>query len=135
MPIITVEDHWHEGRLGKAVLSALARNGRAPVFASLALSRMPHSGRTDQLLSEAGIDANGIARIADILRAGVPAGWSTRPALDHPVAPARRVSASYGTEPSGSAAPVAPCTGSYLRETPAEREPVCTVCVCNQLSF
>jgi hypothetical protein len=38
---------------------------------------MPHSGRSDQLLAEAGIDADDIARTAHhILRAGVPAGWT-----------------------------------------------------------
>ena len=74
-PIITVADHWHEGGLGAAVLSTLAGNRRAPILASLAVTRLPHSGRSDQLLAEAGIDADGIPRTAHhIIRAGVPAG-------------------------------------------------------------
>ncbi len=64
MPIVTVEDHWHEGGLGEAVLTALATELRLPPVAQLAITQMPHSGHSEELLAEAGIDAAGIARAA-----------------------------------------------------------------------
>jgi hypothetical protein len=48
MPIITVKDHWHEGGLVEAVLSALSNERNGAAFASLALSAMPHSGRLNR---------------------------------------------------------------------------------------
>jgi transketolase len=63
LPIVTVEDHWPEGGLGEAVLAALAGDNRFPLV-QLAVREMPHSGKPDELLHEAGIDADGIARAA-----------------------------------------------------------------------
>lgn len=63
-PIVTVEDHWPEGGLGEAVLSALADADEHPPVVQLAVRGMPHSGKPAELLAEAGIDADGIAAAA-----------------------------------------------------------------------
>jgi transketolase len=63
-PIITVEDHWPEGGLGEAILSALAGDGQRPPVVQLAVREMPHSGKPDELMREAGIDAEGIVGAA-----------------------------------------------------------------------
>jgi transketolase len=63
-PIVTVEDHWAEGGLGEAVLSALAGSDERPRLALLAVREMPHSGKPAELLAEAGIDADHIAEAA-----------------------------------------------------------------------
>jgi transketolase len=64
MPMVTVEDHWPEGGLGEAVLSALAGLEEAPRVTKLAVRDLPHSGKPDQLLNAAGIDAEHIAEAA-----------------------------------------------------------------------
>jgi transketolase len=66
-PIVTVEDHWPEGGLGEAVLTALAGSDERPPVAQLAVREMPHSGKPAELLAEAGIDADGIAAAARAL--------------------------------------------------------------------
>jgi transketolase len=58
--ILTVEDHWPEGGLGEAVLSALAEQQPRPPVLHLAVRDMPMSGRPDELLHAAGIDADAI---------------------------------------------------------------------------
>jgi transketolase len=63
-PIVTVEDHWAEGGLGEAVLSALSDSEERPAVVRLAVREMPHSGKPAELLAEAGIDADGIAAAA-----------------------------------------------------------------------
>jgi transketolase len=63
-PIVTAEDHWAEGGLGEAVLSALAELDERPPVVRLAVRGMPHSGKPAELLAEAGIDADGIAAAA-----------------------------------------------------------------------
>jgi transketolase len=63
-PIVTAEDHWAEGGLGEAVLSALADTDDRPPVVRLAVHEMPHSGKPAELLAEAGIDADGIAAAA-----------------------------------------------------------------------
>jgi transketolase len=63
-PIVTAEDHWPEGGLGEAVLSALAGSDERPPVVRLAVHEMPHSGKPAELLAEAGIDADGIAAAA-----------------------------------------------------------------------
>jgi transketolase len=60
--IVVVEDHWPEGGLGEAVLSALA--GEELAFAHLAVREMPTSGKPEELLAAAGIDAEHIAAAA-----------------------------------------------------------------------
>jgi transketolase len=59
--IVTVEDHWPEGGLGDAVLSAFTQiSGPLPHVAKLAVSSMPSSGTPAQLMEEAGISAHDI---------------------------------------------------------------------------
>jgi transketolase len=65
--IVTVEDHWIEGGIGDAVLSALAEDG-APLSGSvlkIGVTRMAGSGTAEQLREWAGISA---ARIAARVR-------------------------------------------------------------------
>src|SRR5205823_1837883 len=64
MPIVTVEDHFAEGGLGEAVLSALAEAEDRPRVVQLAVREMPHSGKPAELLAAAGIDAEHIAEAA-----------------------------------------------------------------------
>ena len=70
--IVTVEDHWPEGGIGEAVLSALADYDERPRVTVLAVREMPTSGKPAELLAAAGIDA---AHIADEARqlVGAPA--------------------------------------------------------------
>jgi transketolase len=63
-PIVTVEDHWPEGGLGEAVLSALAGLEEPPRVTKLAVRDLPHSGKPAELLAAAGIDADHIAEAA-----------------------------------------------------------------------
>ena len=63
--IVTVEDHWPEGGLGDAVLSALAAGGRPlPAVSKLAVRAMPGSATPDEQLQLAGIDMASIATAA-----------------------------------------------------------------------
>jgi transketolase len=62
--IVTAEDHWPEGGLGEAVLSALADAGESCRVRKLGVEIMPGSGTPDELLREAGIDAGAIAAAA-----------------------------------------------------------------------
>ena len=64
--IITVEDHWPEGGIGDAVLSALAEVEGVRVR-KLAVTIMPGSGKPAELLHEVGIDADAIASAAQEL--------------------------------------------------------------------
>ncbi|HTZ73766.1 MAG TPA: transketolase [Candidatus Aquilonibacter sp.] len=60
--LITVEDHWPEGGIGEAVLSALAGAGTAPAkFKLIAVRDMPHSGKPDELVDAFGLSAKHIA--------------------------------------------------------------------------
>jgi transketolase len=59
--IVTVEDHWPEGGLGEAVLSAFAEADDRPQVVKLAVDGMPGSGKPAELLAAAGIDAEHIA--------------------------------------------------------------------------
>jgi transketolase len=60
--VVVVEDHWPEGGLGEAVLSALA--GEQLQFVHLAVQDMPGSGKPAELLAAAGIDSGHIAQAA-----------------------------------------------------------------------
>jgi transketolase len=62
--IITVEDHYPEGGVGDAVLAALAEDGERARVVKLAVTEMPHSGKSAELLAAYGIDADGIASAA-----------------------------------------------------------------------
>jgi transketolase len=60
--LVTVEDHWPEGGVGEAVLSALAQAGATPAKSRLlAVTGMPHSGKEQELLDAFGISARHIA--------------------------------------------------------------------------
>jgi len=58
--LIAVEDHWPEGGIGEAVLSALASKGVSAKFTSLAVSGMPGSATPAELMDAAGINAKHI---------------------------------------------------------------------------
>ena len=58
--IITIEDHYAAGGIGEAVAAALS-DVATPVFA-LAVSKLPMSGKPDELLAYEGIDAAAIVR-------------------------------------------------------------------------
>jgi len=62
--IVTVEDHWPEGGLGEAVLSVFAEDDEKPGIVLLAVKDMPGSGKPDELIAAAGIDAEHIAAAA-----------------------------------------------------------------------
>jgi transketolase len=62
--VIAVEDHWPEGGLGEAVLSALSVATADLRFEHLAVNIMPGSGKSEELMDAAGISANHIADAA-----------------------------------------------------------------------
>ena len=68
--LVVVEDHWKEGGIGEAVLSALAEaqedgklDGEAAKFTHLCVHKMPRSGTPDECLADNNISA------ADIVKA------------------------------------------------------------------
>jgi transketolase len=61
---VVVEDHWPEGGLAEAVLSAFADSDDRPRVVHLAVQDMPGSGKPAELLAAAGIDADHIAAAA-----------------------------------------------------------------------
>lgn len=65
--LVVVEDHWAEGGLGEAVLSALAGSAPFPRVTHLAVREMPGSGTPDELLDAAGISARHIVRAVTAL--------------------------------------------------------------------
>jgi transketolase len=62
--VVTVEDHWPEGGLGDAVAAALADSDEPAQVMKLAVREMPRSGKPEELLADAGIDAEHIAAAA-----------------------------------------------------------------------
>ncbi len=59
--LITVEDHYPEGGIGEAVLSALVEAGTTPKkFVKLAVNGLPHSGKPEELMDAFGISAQHI---------------------------------------------------------------------------
>jgi transketolase len=62
--IVTVEDHFPEGGIGEAVLTALAEGDERARVVQLAVREMPQSGKAAELLSAYGIDAEHIAAAA-----------------------------------------------------------------------
>jgi len=62
--LLTVEDHWPEGGIGEAVVTALADAGRAVRVTRLAVPAIPGSGQPAELLAGAGIDAEAICSAA-----------------------------------------------------------------------
>ena len=63
--VVVAEDHWPEGGLGEAVLSALSEDGTEGLhFEHLAVNNLPGSGSPDELMDAAGISASHIADAA-----------------------------------------------------------------------
>ncbi len=62
--VLTVEDHWPQGGLGDAVLEVFADAAPAPLLLKLAVPDLPGSGTPQELLHQAGLDADGIATTA-----------------------------------------------------------------------
>ncbi|MFC3893139.1 transketolase [Lentzea rhizosphaerae] len=62
--VLTVEDHWPEGGLGDAVLDALAQSSARPPVRKLAVGGMPVSGKPDELMHAAHIDAEAVVEAA-----------------------------------------------------------------------
>jgi transketolase len=58
--VVAVEDHWPQGGLGEAVLSALSEEPDVLHFEHLAVEIMPGSGSSAELMDAAGISANHI---------------------------------------------------------------------------
>jgi transketolase len=63
--IIAVEDHYPEGGIGEALLRSVSYEGQALhgeniTIQSLAVQRLPRSGKPEELLAFAGIDADAI---------------------------------------------------------------------------
>jgi transketolase len=68
--VVVVEDHWPEGGLGEAVLSALSAEDTPLHFEHLAVGIMPGSGKSEELMDAAGISAKHIADAARKLAYG-----------------------------------------------------------------
>ena len=65
--VITVEDHWSEGGLGDAVLNLFNTEPKVNVH-KLAVTKMPKSGKPEELLAYEQIDAGAIvAKVKEIL--------------------------------------------------------------------
>jgi transketolase len=62
--LIVAEDHWPEGGLGDAVLSAFADRDERPRVVKLGVSHLPGSGKMAELLADVGIDGDHIAEAA-----------------------------------------------------------------------
>jgi transketolase len=62
--VVAVEDHWPEGGLGEAVLSALSEESDPIHFEHLAVENMPGSGKSEELMDAAGISSNHIVDAA-----------------------------------------------------------------------
>ena len=61
--LITVEDHFPEGGIGEAVLTALAEIGQVPgTVRHLAVRGVPHSGKPDELIEKFGLSASHIVK-------------------------------------------------------------------------
>ncbi len=71
--IVTVEDHWPEGGLGEAVLSALGPEAGGVPIVKLAVRDMPISGTAAELMHAAGIDADAIVEAVHKLAVRAPA--------------------------------------------------------------
>jgi transketolase len=69
--IVIVEDHWIEGGLGDAVLEALAEDGAelSGRVVKIAVTKMPMSGKPEELRDWAGISADRIAaRVRELVK-------------------------------------------------------------------
>ena len=62
--LVVAEDHWPEGGIGDAVLSAFADADERPRVVKLAVDHLPGSGKGAELLHDVGIDADAIVAAA-----------------------------------------------------------------------
>jgi len=62
--IVVVEDHWPEGGIGEAVISAFADTDERPRVVKLAVTHLPGSGKMAELLHDCGIDSDAIVAAA-----------------------------------------------------------------------
>ncbi len=62
--LVVVEDHWPEGGIGDAVLSAFADADERPRVVKLGVSHLPGSGKPAELMADCGIDSDHIAQAA-----------------------------------------------------------------------
>jgi transketolase len=62
--LVVVEDHWVEGGIGEAVLTAFGDADERPRVVQLAVHEIPGSGKGAELLHAAGIDADAIEKAA-----------------------------------------------------------------------
>jgi transketolase len=77
---VVAEDHWPEGGMGDAVLSAFADSDERPRVVKLAVTHLPGSGKSAELLADCGIDADHIAQAARRLAELGPQIGSAAPA-------------------------------------------------------
>jgi transketolase len=75
--ILTVEDHWPEGGIGEAVLTAVAEAGIPVAAKVLAVRHMPGSATPTEELADAGIDAAAIVTAARELSARATSALTT----------------------------------------------------------
>lgn len=68
--LVVVEDHWREGGLGEAVVSALEGTEPFPKVIHLAVHEMPGSGTPEELMDAAGINARHITEAVRTLVSG-----------------------------------------------------------------
>jgi transketolase len=61
---VVAEDHWPEGGIGDAVLSAFADSDERPRVVKLGVSHLPGSGKGPELLADVGIDHDAIVKAA-----------------------------------------------------------------------
>ncbi|MFZ0040795.1 MAG: transketolase [Solirubrobacteraceae bacterium] len=61
---VVAEDHWPEGGVGDAVLSAFADSDERPRVVKLGVSHLPGSGKGPELMADVGIDHDAIAKAA-----------------------------------------------------------------------
>jgi transketolase len=67
--LVTVEDHYHEGGLGEAVIAALGDANAWPTAVKrLAVDRVPHSGKEVELLDKFGISARHIVAAVEAIK-------------------------------------------------------------------
>jgi transketolase len=62
--LVVVEDHYPQGGLGAAVLEALADEPSPPRLEHLAVRDLPTSGKPEELMAAAGIDARHVVTAA-----------------------------------------------------------------------
>jgi transketolase len=62
--LVVAEDHWPEGGIGDAVLSAFADSDERPRVVKLAVDHLPGSGKGAELMHDVGIDADAIVTAA-----------------------------------------------------------------------